>query len=927
MSDTEKTKEQLLGELAPLRARVAELEELEIERKQTEASLRESERKYRLLADNATDVIWTMDMEQRLTFFSPSVEKLRGYTPAEAMKVPLEKTLTSESYMRAVQIIMEELSREEEPGVPPDRSRTLELEQIRKDGSTFWTEVTTSFLRDEGGVPTGIVGITRDITERKRVEEELKNSEARFRDISENIADWIWEVDAEGKYTFASGKVESILGYSAEELLGKTPFDFMAPEEVQRVGSLFAEIVSNKQIILDLENWNIAKDGRRVCLLTNGIPLLDKSGELLGYRGVDSDITQRKQAEENLRKSEKWNRVLFDTSPDAMFLIDKQKRIKDVNNTAVNRYGYTREELLSMRVDELSAPSLRKKVSARVQETFELTASFQWVHCRKDGSELDVEINSSRIDHGDQIRILSSARDITERKLAEGRAVGLSKIFESSLNEIYVFDEKTLKFLEVNRGARENLGYTADELYKMTPLDIKPEITPEAFFKEIAPLRNGEKELVRFETVHQRKDGALYNVEVNVQLSSNWAPPAFVAIILDITDRKRAEQEKAKLEQQLGQAQKMEAVGRLAGGVAHDFNNILTAIQGFSEFVYDGLSEGDPLRRDVMNIRKASESAGLLTQQLLAFSRKQVIAPRAVDLNESFEASKRMLQRLIGEDIDLAFGGGKDLWTVKVDPGQIDQILVNLAVNARDAMPAGGRLTIETSNVTLDDKTPFYGEESPRGEFVLVAVSDAGTGMSSETRRRIFEPFYTTKEQGKGTGLGLSTVYGILKQNRGYIDVISEVNVGTTFKIYIPRFEGKSEDRIEEPPPSDTFATETVLLVEDQELVRKLAQRVLARKGYKVLEALDGEKALEICEDYRGSIDLLLTDVVMPKMNGKQLYDKISKAMPGLQVLYMSGYTDNEIAHHGVLEPGVNFLQKPFRPDALIRAVRQAIDA
>ena len=394
-----------------------------------------------------------------------------------------------------------------------------------------------------------------------------------------------------------------------------------------------------------------------------------------------------------------------------------------------------------------------------------------------------------------------------------------------------------------------------------------------------------------------------------------------------IVNNYRDATERRSLEQQVIQAQKMEAVGRLAGGVAHDFNNILTAIGGYTDLLLADLPLDDPRRQDVDEIHRAADRAAALTQQLLAFSRRQVLQPKVIDLNALVSNVEKLLGRLIGEDVQLATALAHDVGRVRADPGQLEQVIVNLAVNARDAMPAGGKLTIETRNVDLDAAYAAEHRTVVPGPYVVIAVSDTGTGMSTETQSHIFEPFFTTKEVGKGTGLGLATVYGIVKQSGGSIWVYSELGHGTTIKVYLPR--------VDEPPeplaapglanPERLRGTETILLVEDEPAVRAVARQILARQGYTVLEAPDGPAALAMFAG-GGRVDLILTDVVMPGMSGRTLADQLATRWPGVRVLYMSGYTDDAIVRHGMLEPGLAYLQKPFRPDALVRKVREVLN-
>jgi PAS domain S-box-containing protein len=394
-----------------------------------------------------------------------------------------------------------------------------------------------------------------------------------------------------------------------------------------------------------------------------------------------------------------------------------------------------------------------------------------------------------------------------------------------------------------------------------------------------------------------------------------------VGVMLDLTEPKH-------LESQLREAQKMEAVGRLAGGVAHDFNNLLTVIFSFGSFVLEQLRPGEPVYRDIEEILKAAQRAESLTGQLLAFSRHKTVAPRVVGLNQVISEIDRMIRRLLGADIDFRTQLSEDLWNVRIDPDVFEQVLVNLAINARDAMPEGGKLTIESQNAQLDESYhQIHGTDIPAGEYVVVSLSDTGSGMDAATQARIFEPFFTTKEPGKGTGLGLSTCYGIVRQAGGYIWVYSELGKGTTFKIYLPRCAAEASVDVEAPPAATLHGSETILVAEDNEQVRQLIVRALARYGYRVMEAADGEQAMRRCATSRQPIDLLLTDLVMPGLSGKELAERVVATRPDIRVLFTSGYSANAIAHRGELAPGAQMLHKPFTPDALVRRVREALDA
>jgi signal transduction histidine kinase len=495
--------------------------------------------------------------------------------------------------------------------------------------------------------------------------------------------------------------------------------------------------------------------------------------------------------------------------------------------------------------------------------------------------------------------------------MAEGMALHELVIGPDGTPEDYVILDANPSFERITGIARSQaVGRRASELYGTgTPpyLDVYARVTlgggPEMFETFFAPMDKAF-------SIHA------YATEAG----------RFATVFEDATARRQAEEEKAALEEQLRQAMKMEAVGRLAGGVAHDFNNILTGILGYADLLLRSLPPEDPSRAEIREIASAGERAADLTRQLLAFSRKQLIAPKVLDLNEVLANSQRMLTRIIGEDVRLLFVPGENLGRVRADPGQIEQVLINLAVNARDAMPDGGTLTVETADAVIDAAYARTQVGVTPGVYVRLAVSDSGHGMTPEVKAHLFEPFFTTKEKGKGTGLGLSTVYGIVRQNGGFVHVYSEPGRGSTFRIYFPRVEDAADALPLTAPPTAPRGTETILLVEDEEMVRRLVARVLGELGYRILTAADGGEAQSVSGAEPGRIDLLLTDVIMPGMNGKELFAHLAVARPGLRTLFMSGYTENAIAHHGVLDPGTRFLPKPFTIEHLAAKVREALD-
>jgi two-component system cell cycle sensor histidine kinase/response regulator CckA len=512
---------------------------------------------------------------------------------------------------------------------------------------------------------------------------------------------------------------------------------------------------------------------------------------------------------------------------------------------------------------------------------------------------------------------LMAERNVAVEALTESEA-HYRVLFERHPNPLWVYDLETAAYLAVNEAAVRQYGYSREEFLGMTLEAIRP---PEDVERLRAHRGKAEEGLVEAgEWRHRKKDGTIIDVDITRHTLTFAGRPAALATARDITQRK-------SLEAQLLQAQKMEAVGRLAGGVAHDFNNLLTVILGSADLLLDSLGRDHPEREEAEEIRKAALRAADLTRQLLAFSRQQVLAPQVLDLNEVVANMDKILQRVIGEDIDLRTVPGRDLRAVRADRGQLEQVVMNLAVNARDAMPTGGNLTIETANIELDEAYAREHATVKPGFYVMLAVSDTGVGMDAETRARIFEPFFTTKPKGKGTGLGLATVYGIVKQSGGYIWVYTELGRGTTFKIYLPRVEDAAVPAQSGPASTGSLrGTETLLVVEDQEEVRRLTHRVLVARGYTVLVAASGTEALEVAKAYPGPIHLLVTDVIMPAMSGREVGLLLAPARPETKALYLSGYADESIVHHGVLEPGVAFLQKPFTAEALARKVREVLD-
>jgi len=628
--------------------------------------------------------------------------------------------------------------------------------------------------------------------------------------ITENMSDSVVATNANFEITYLNKKAEELLGYRLDEVQGQSPGIFNAEPNADEIQNWLYETVSSGKVYSG-EHLNKRKNGTTFLCEYKVFPLVADKGETYAYIGVQRDITERKQAEEALRESEKKYRIILESMEEGYHEVDLKGRFTFFNKSFQKILGYSSEELMGMSYRYYAADETNMKrvgeAYRRVFDTGESLHDFVWEVVRKDGVRRSVEVSAYLI------------RD------KENNAVG------------------------------------------------------------------------------------------------------FRGLVKDVTERRRAELEKEKLQDQLNQAQKMESVGRLAGGVAHDFNNKLSVILGYSEMALMEMEKEDPHYQMLKNIQDTAKQSADLTRQLLAFARKQTIAPRTLSLNEMVEGMLKMLRRLLGEDIDLAWEPDTNLWWVNMDPSQIDQILVNLCVNARDAISGVGKIIIETENVVADESYCAEHVECMPGEYVMLAVSDDGTGMDKEILDNIFEPFFTTKEVDKGTGLGLSTVYGIVKQNNGFVNVYSEPGEGTTFRIYIPRH--VTETGAQEAVFADDYPRgegETILLVEDDTKILDLGKTMLKALGYRVLTANSTDEALAKVEAESETIHLLLTDVVMPRMSGGELADTIKSRRPEIKALFMSGYTADVIAHHGVLDKGVHFIEKPFSMGSLARKIREALE-
>jgi two-component system, cell cycle sensor histidine kinase and response regulator CckA len=784
-------------------------------------------------------------------------------------------------------------------------------------------------------------GILFDVTERKQADEALRTSETFLRTIIDNSPISMWVSDEMGTLIRMNQACRDLLQVTDEDLVGK--YNILTDNIVEQQGRmpLVKRVFEKGESVRFTLRYDSAQlqpirlgKTTQVILEVTISPVLDLQGHLVHAIIQHLDITERKQAEESLKESEERFKEMVNLLPQAFCEIDLKGRLTFANKSAFTAFGYTNEEIdEGINVAQVIIQEDYERAMVNIQKVLggEDMGGIEYTAVTKGGGTFPVLVYSNPIIKDNQpLGIRTILINIAERNQADKSLRAsedkLRSIFRASPVGIGVVSERVI--IEANDRLCAMTGYSHEELIGQSSRILYPDVEEFNFvgsekYRQIAETGTGT-----VETRWQMKNGKI----IHILLSSSPFDSADMSrgvtfTALDITERKRAEEEKNNLQDQLAQAQKMESVGRLAGGVAHDFNNMLSVIIGYTELALLQTDSNQPLHGKLQEIRKAAERSGDLTQQLLAFARKQTIAPKVLNLNEIVDGMLKMLRRLIGEDIDLAWLPDSDLWQIKIDPAQVDQILANILINARDAIAGVGKITIETENAEYDEAYCAMHAGFMPGEYVKLAVSDTGCGMERETLTHIFEPFFTTKETGKGTGLGMATVYGIVKQNNGFINVYSEPSKGTTFKICLPRYAGKTAAASSEgPTEAIKGGLETVLVVEDEPSILKLGKTILEGLGYKVLAAATPGEAILLAEKHAGDIHLLMTDVVMPEMNGRDLAERLSSLYPSLKCLFMSGYTANVIAHHGILDEGVHFIQKPFSIKNLAAKVREVLD-
>jgi PAS domain S-box-containing protein len=755
--------------------------------------------------------------------------------------------------------------------------------------------------------------------------------------IVESSGDAIIGKTLDGRITSWNRAAERMYGYSAPEAVGADVSLIVPPERIDELRSIL-ERVGRGERVEHAETQRVCKDGTTVDVSVAVSPVRDPSGVIVGASAVARDITESKRAVEALQASEARKAAILGSALDAIITMDHLGRVVEFNPAAERTFGYAAADSIGKDLAELIIPDVlrtrhREGLAAflRGGEGRLLGRRTEVTAIRADGSELPVELSVTRVDMPGDPLFTGYLRDLTETSEMRDALVEserrLQDLIDNSPSIIYIQSEDG-HYLFVNHQFEDAFGFERGTVKGRSVHDLWPEKVADAFrASDLSVLQSGQPEQAEEIVPHPDGDHTYFTVKFPLFDAAGRAY-ATARIATDITDKQR-------LERQLNQSQRLESLGQLAGGVAHDFNNLLAAIINYAAFVKEeviaaaGADPGrwQPVRRDVEQIERAAGRAAGLTHQLLAFARQEVTQPETLNLNDVIVETEEMLRTTIGEHIDLVTAPATDLWPVMADAGRLEQVLVNLAVNARDAMPDGGTLTIEAHNADVDADYASIRPGLAPGRYVRLRVSDTGTGMDRTVLQRAFEPFFTTKPKGQGTGLGLATIYGIVTQAGGQAQIYSEPGHGTTFTALLPA--ANSHDS--RPPPTEPVEAasgargQTILVVEDDDDMRAVAERILARSGYAVLTAQDGPAAIEMVRTHSGDIDLLLTDVVMPNMLGREVAHRVQTMRPSIRVLYMSGYAQPSLGSTGSLEPGVILLEKPFSQADLLAKVHQTL--
>lgn len=904
-------KTQLRRRNTELQKLVAQLEDKITKQKQAEKEQLEAVKKWKSTFDAMSDSVCIIDLDGHVLEYNSTTMEMLGVSDKIIKRKHCWELFHGQSKPLE--------------NCPLERLKiSMKKESIIFERKNAWLEVSVDPIFDDSGELKGAVHQVSDITEQKQLEDELLLKNEVFKaSITANSTS-----DKEGNLTYVNRAFLRIFGYECTEAaVGKPIGDFLKFED--EAMNIIAALDATEE--WEGEYTGLRLDGTTFDAYGMATVIKDTLGKIIGYQSAVVDISESKQMQKTLRESEEKYSSVVENCTDGILVLQNGV-IKFLNRAITDLTGYDSTELIDRGFEEFIPEQYRKLIIEKYQICLsgkEIPSTHEMDIIKKDGTAVPIEASISIMTYEGKEAILCFVRDITQHRESEAALVEKEKYFRTVLHNLHediLIIGPDYRILDVNNKFVRTTGHSREDAIGRYCYEVSHgyDIPCHEMGHDCCLMKVFDTgEVFTSRHIYKSSDGT--PVDVNVLLSpikdAEGNVTRVIEAVRDIT-------KEVKLEAQLYQAQKMESVGRLAGGVAHDFNNMLSVILGHSEMALEQMNRSNPLFDGLHEIRKAAERSADLTRQLLAFARKQQVTPMVLELNETVEGILNMLRRLIGEGIDLNWMPGPDIWPVKLDPSQIDQILANLCVNARDAIENVGKITIQTRNSVLHE-TYFtdYPDFIP-GKYVILTVSDDGCGMEQETLDKLFEPFFTTKVTGKGTGLGLATVYGIVKQNNGFINVQSKPGHGSTFNIYFKRHTpGTAAVKKESTSESIEHGDETILLVEDESTILKITSMMLEHLGYTVLTASSPEEAIRMAGEKSGEIHLLITDVVMPGMNGRDLAIKLQSIYPHIRQLYMSGYTSNIIADHGVLYEGVHFLQKPFTNQKLSSKVREALNS
>jgi two-component system cell cycle sensor histidine kinase/response regulator CckA len=936
MENADKTKKQLIGELGELRLRLAQLEESEAELKSAEEALRKSEEKYRQLVQYAPSAIYELDyLNRNFISFNEVTCIYTGYSDEELTQIdPFD--LFTEGSMKVF------LERQELMRQGRDVPASQEYEIRKKDGTTMWALLNINYEMQDG-LPRRARVVAHDISDRKTMEEILQKSEEKYRLLVSNLPGFVYTGFRDWSVEFYDNRVELLTGYDKEKFNSRKMkwIDLMVEEDLWSAKQAFIQALKTDRSYV--RDYRIrSKAGDIVWIQERGHILCNKNGGIEYVSGVFYDITDLRHADENIRKSEKKYRELYEGLRDGCASVNMEGSITEFNPEFQRMLGYSQEEILKLTYRDIT-PVEWHPLEAKILEDQVLTRGYSDIYekeyIKKDGTVFPVELRTYLIrnEQGNPEGMWATIRDIADRKEAQ-RTISESReryrnLYRESRQREQLYESllastpDAVAIYNLNGEATfVNPAFT--QLFGFTPEDVQGKRIPFVPGDEMEKTRAGIAKVLSgepvsgFETKRLNKDGRTLDIALSscCYRDHEGNPAGIVVYLRDVTGAKQ-------IEKQLLHAQKMEAVGTLAGGIAHDFNNLLQAVLGYAQLLLLGKDKEAPGYLELQEIVRAAKRGGQLSKQLLTFSRKVESRRLPLDLNHEVKQVRELLERTIPKMIEIELHPAENLRIVEADPLQLEQVLMNLAVNAKDAMPEGGRLIIETENAVLDEEYCKVHLGAKAGDYVLLSVSDTGSGMDRKTLERIFEPFFSTKEAGRGTGLGLAMVYGIVKSHGGYIMCYSEPGAGTTFKIFLP-VTGHEADTagLEEAEVPLRGGRETILLVDDEESVLRLGEEMLSRYGYRVFKASDGESALEFYCREQERIDLVILDLIMPGMGGMKCLEELLRFDPRAKVVIASGYSADGHSK-GALEAGArDFINKPYGMRQMLQVVRGILD-